>query len=230
MGRVNFNTIFARYKRVGKANVRLTQSTLFLTKPINPNSTSYRFDVLETETGTLQPDELRLNLNDEFICATMGLYLVATARTADGVAPKSATKLFTYTPGELDNTSAIGLQNFYAGQLSISVNNIVYLEKWDSRKHEFVPRTQYSNLVAAPGAQASQASVDFSRNSMFPVEPLITLSGAKKSTVVFNLPSALTSGVFSFTDDKGAVTTYTIDRVGLLIRGLNAQNGAVFQS
>lgn len=230
MGRVNYNTIFAKYKRLGKQSVRLTQSTLFLTKPINPNSTSYNFDVLETQTATLQPDEIRLNLNDEFIITTLGMYLVATARTADGAAPKTGVKLFTYTPGELDNTSAIGLENFYAGQLQISVNNIVYLDKWDSRKHEYVPRTQFANLVAAPGAQATQPNVEMSKNAMFPIEPLLTLSGSKKNQIILNLPTAITGATFAWTDDKGATTTYEINRIGLMLRGLNAQNGAVFQN
>jgi len=231
MGRINYKTIMAKYSRLGKANVRLTQSTLFLTKPINPNVTSYNFDVLETQTATLQADEIRLNINDEFIITTLGMYLIATARTGDGVVPAvSATKLFTYTPAELDNNSAVKLENFYAGALQISVNNIVYLDKWDTRKHECVPRTQFGNLVAAPGAQATQPSNEMSKNSMFPVEPLLTLSGAKKNSLLLTLPSAIQSGVFAFIDDKGATTTYTIDRVGLLVRGLNAQNGSVFQN
>ena len=230
MGRINYKTIMAKYSRLGKQNVRLTQSTLFLTKPINPNVTTYSFDVLETQNATLQADELRLNINDEFIITTLGMYLVATARTGDGVAPAvTGQKLFTYTPGELDNNSAIKLENFYAGALQISVNNIVYLDKWDTRKHEYVPRTQFANNVALVG-QATQPQGEFSKNAMFPVEPLITLSGAKKTNLILTLPTAISGGAFAWIDDKGATTTYTIDRVGLLVRGLNAQNGSVFQN
>ena len=46
--RINFKTIIAKYAKLGKGNVRLTQSTLYLTKPINPTTTVYNFDVLET--------------------------------------------------------------------------------------------------------------------------------------------------------------------------------------
>ena len=230
MGRLNYSVIFNRYKRVGKGNVRLTQSALFLTKPIQPTQSTYQFDVLETQTGTLQPDEIRLNLNDEFIIASMGLYLVGTQKRSDGAAGSDAQVLFTYAPAELDGTTARNLANFYAGQLSISVNNIVYLEKWDSRRHLNVPRTQYANLVAAPGGQATIASNEFSKNGMFPVEPLITISGSKKTTIQLQLPTAITAGTFTHTDDKGAVNTIEINRVGLLLRGLNAQNGAVFQN
>ena len=65
---------------------------------------------------------------------------------------------------------------------------------------------------------------------MFPVEPLITISGSKKTTIQLQLPTAITAGTFTHTDDKGAVNTIEINRVGLLLRGLNAQNGAVFQN
>ena len=34
LNRVNFNNIIEKYKSIGKGNVRLTQSTLFLTKTL----------------------------------------------------------------------------------------------------------------------------------------------------------------------------------------------------
>lgn len=236
MGRINYATILAKYKRVNKANVRLTQSTLFLTKPISATATTYNFDVLETQTSTLQADEIRLNLNDEFIITTMGMYLIAEQQTGDGAGATltGVKRLFTYAPMQLDGVTAAKLQNFYAGALQISVNNIVYLDKWDTRKHEFVPRTQDSNFQAAAAAfQATQGLInanEFSKNAMFPVEPLLTLSGAKKNNITLQLPTALTSGTFTLVDDKGATNTWVINRVGLLVRGLNAQNGASFQN
>jgi len=225
--RVNFNTIFAKYRKLGKGSVRLTQSTLFLSKPISATQTTYQFDVLETQTATLQADEIRLNLNDEFIITQMGMYLQASVGR-EGVAGGSIKKLFTCVPAELDNITAQGLQNFYAGQFQIAVNNIVYLDKYDTRKHEFVPRTQFQNFATPNGA--SLPSVNFSKDSMYPCEPLISLSGSKKNTLTLSLPSAITGGTFNFTDDKGAITTYTIDRVCVMLRGLNAQNGSVFQN
>ena len=229
MGRVNFQTIFNRYKRVGKANVRLTQSSLILSQPINATKTVYNFDVLETQTANLTPDQIRLNLNDEFIIATMGIYLQASLKNEEGL-DTGVKKLFTYAPMELDQVSMRKVQNLYNGQLSIAVNNIVYLEKWDTAKHENVSRTQYANLVAAPGAQATQPSNNYSKDAMFPVEPLITLSGAKKNNLSLSLSQAIAPTGFTFTDDKGIASTYSIDRIVWVMRGLNAQNGAVFQS
>jgi hypothetical protein len=221
--RVNFKTIIDKYRALVKANVRLTQSTLFLTKPIVANTSSYNFDVLETQNQTLQADEIRLNLNDEYIITHIGMYLVAKVTNAGGF---SGTRLLTYAPTET-NSNVVALQDFFSGTLQISVNNIVYLDKYDTRKHEYVPRTQFDNFTL--NTQSSQPSVDFSKDGMYAMEPLLTLSGAKKNTITLNLPKAISGQTFNITNNAGDIVQYQIERVGILMRGLNAQNGSVFQ-
>ena len=228
--RVNYNTIIAKYRKMGKGNVRLTQSSLILSKPINPNVTTYNFDVLETQTSTLSPDEIRLNLNDEFVITQIGMYLQAEfGSIAEGVfAPNGVKKLFTYSPIQLNGAEGQKVQNFFDGQLRISVNNIVYLDKYDTRKHEFVPRTQIDNLTAASYG-ATQDSVDFSKNGMYGTEPLLVLSGAKKNEITLSLPTAISQATFTFTTDDGVAQAFRINRVVAFLRGLNAQNASAFQ-
>ena len=233
MGRINYANIMAKYRAVNKGNVRLTQSTLFLTKPINATQTNYSFDVLETQTATLQADEIRLNLNDEFIITTMGFYLVAE-KYLDGTTPTGVKRLLTYAPFQLDGTEAAKVENFYAGAFQIAVNNIVYLDKFDTRKSEYVPRTQDQNAYAA-GTSSSAVngllnSNEFSKNGMFPVEPLLTLSGAKKNALTLQLPTSISPATFTVTDDAAKSNIWIVNRVSVLMRGLNAQNGASFQS
>jgi ethanolamine utilization protein EutA (predicted chaperonin) len=81
LNRVNFNNIIEKYKSIGKGNVRLTQSTLFLTKDIDSTKTVYNFDVLEQQSGTVPDDNIQLNINDEFIVTDIGIYLQANIRT-----------------------------------------------------------------------------------------------------------------------------------------------------
>lgn len=232
MGRLNYSTILAKYKRAGKGNVRLTQSTLFMSKAIDATKTTYNFDVLETQNATLVADEIRLNLNDEFIITTMGIYLQAELLV--GGAASGIKRLLTYAPQQIDGVVASKVQNLYAGALQISVNNIVYLDKWDTRKHEVVPRTQEEGFIAAAAAfQASKGSLSsaqFSKDAMFPVEPLITLSGAKKTNIVLNVPTALTPGSITIKDNAAQDQVWSINRIGILVRGLNAQNAASFQN
>lgn len=226
MGRVNYKVILDQYKKNGKGNVRLTQSSLYLTKPISSTQTSYNFDVLETQSATLQGNEIRLNLNDEFIVTQLGFYLQASV--SDGLGTSYGNVLLT-TPPTQDAGATATLNNFYQGAFQIAVNNVIYLDKWDTTKHKFVPRTQYADYFLAGGQSARIDSVDFSRNSMYPVEPLITLSGAKKNDLRLDLPTAISGATFTIATNDGRSNVYVIDRVGIFLRGLNAQNGASFQ-
>ena len=127
----------------------------------------------------------------------------------------------------MDATKAGTLNGLIDGVLKISVNNVVYVDKWDTRKHEIVPMAQHHQfLTTTQFAQIAQFS---SREYLYPVEPLITLSGAKKNQIELNLPVALTGQTFT---NAGQTGTYSvvIDRIAVMLRGYNAQNAAGFQS
>jgi hypothetical protein len=228
--RVNFSLIKANYNKIGKGNVRLTQSSLFITKDIDPTKSNYDFDVLENQTQTLQPDEIRLNINDEFIVTDLGVYLYGrwSASTPEGAKIGTGTQLLTYAPCELDGTALLS-KDLYAGQLKIAVNNIVYLEKWDTRKHELVTRTQFASQLAGTTV-ATIPSNDFSSDGMMPFSPLLTLSGAKKNDISIRLPQSISGSAVSWLDQKGNTIKVEITKIALRMYGLNAQNGAKFQN
>jgi len=228
--RVNFSLIKSNYNKIGKGNVRLTQSSLFITKDIDPTKSNYDFDVLENQTQTLQPDEIRLNINDEFIVTDLGVYLYGTwtASTPENVKIGQGTQLLTYAPVELDG-NAIVSKNLYAGQLKIAVNNIVYLEKWDTRKHELVTRTQFATMLAGTNV-ATMPSNDFSTDGMMAFSPLLTLSGAKKNDISIRLPQSIAGSTITWKDQKGNTISMQISKIALRMYGLNAQNGAKFQN
>jgi hypothetical protein len=227
--RINFKTILSKYNKVGKANVRLTQSTLVLSKPISATTTVYNFDVLESQTQTLIGDEIRLNLNDEFIITSLGFYIQARVLDALG-ADTGAKVLLSYSPFEQNSLQASRIANFWNGSFQIAVNNIIYLDKYDTRKSLFVPRTQFANFSALTGTPSTQPSVDFSKDSMYSTEPLLTLSGAKKNNLILTLPQAISTATFVVLDNQNTAYSLVADRVVCLARGLNAQNGASFQS
>lgn len=225
--RINFKTIIAKYSKLGKGNVRLTQSSLYLTKPILPTTTVYNFDVLETQAVTLQANELRLNLNDEFIVTQMAMGLECSVLDKDRV-DTGAKFLLTYAPFEQDSVEAAKIANYYAGALQISVNNIVYLDKYDMRRSQIVPTSEFSNYVAA-ATTSSQPSINWSQDSYYSNEPLLTLSGSKKNNITISLPTAITTASFVIKDNQNISYTVKADRVFWATRGLNAQNGSVFQ-
>jgi hypothetical protein len=228
--RINFKTILAKYQNVGKGNVRLTQSTLFLTRPINPTSTVYQFDVLESQTQTLDGNEIRLNLNDEYIITQIGFYIQGKVfvKTEGGFADSGKRVLTTYAPYQTSVGEANKLASFYDGAFQIAVNNIVYLDKYDTRKAEVTPITNTQNLLAGTNS-AAMNSIDFSQNGLYGTEPLLTLSGAKKNTLTLTLPSAMDVATFLYTDGTNTQYQIVYDRVCVKFLGLNAQNGASFQ-
>lgn len=225
MSRASYSKIKAQYNALGKSKVRLTQSTLILTKAISTTQTNYSFDVLDSQTTTLQTNEIRLNQNDEFVVTHIGIYL-------QGIANTGATKLMSYAPFDIDAVKAGTVNGLFDGYLKISVNNVVFIDKWDTRKHEFVPVRQHAAFVAATaaiGSTPSTIAAFSSREFMYPVEPMITLSGAKKNAVELLLPVALTGQTFTVAAATGTYSV-VIDRIAVVLRGWNAQNAAAFQS
>jgi len=231
--RANYARIKSKYNRIGKNSVRLTQSSLFLTKDIDATKSTYDFDVLENQTQTLQADEIRLNINDEFIITHMGIYLYGTWQV--GSEANKGRQLLTYAPIELDKTALL-VKDLYAGQIKVAVNNIVYMEKWDTRKHEVIPSKEYQNFiptVVATGITAfpaAQPSNNFESAAMIKLEPMLTLSGAKKNDITLRLPNAITGGAYSWTNNKNEIVVCNVTRIAIRLYGLNAQNGAKFQS
>lgn len=230
--RNNFVKIRDAYRTRGKGNVRLTQSSLLLIRPINNTSSNYIFPVLENDnTGGIIPEEVRLNMNDEFVITGMGLYLMATVKagetTFNGKFP------LTYPPMEVDAAQAGKLQVIYDGTLKLAVNNIVYVEKFDARRSKLIPRTEFQQTITAGGATALFSaripSNDFAKDAMYPVQPMVTLSGAKKNEISLALPAAADSGTITYVDQKGTSISLVINAIGLMLRGYNAQNAAKFQ-
>jgi hypothetical protein len=224
--RANFSLIRKKYEAIGKGNVRLTPSTMYLTQLIAATKSAYTFDVLENQTGTLQPNEIRLNSNDEFVVSHIGVMLEGTY----GALATSPKIRFSYAPIEL-STNCGTVLDLYNGFLKIGVNNIIYLDKWDTKKCEKNTFTQFTNQVVGTSASAHPSN-DWSSDTMIPLSSLLTLSGAKKNEVTIQLPTAIAPvlvGV-TYSDTGGAPTQIIINRVAIRFFGLLAQNGAKFQN
>jgi len=227
--RVNFVKIREEYAKRGVKGVRLTESSLFLTQLIDQNKTSYTFDVLDSQNTGLQPDEIRLNINDEFIATHMGVFLYGRASLVPVTAtsPK-APYIFTYAPIEMSGQT-VQLDGLYAGIMKIGVNNIIYVEKWDTRKCRQVQRTQFASFIAGVPV-CTTPSQENDMDGMIALEPMVTLSGAKKNEITLNLPKAINLTNFILTTQAGDVVNFDIDRIAVKFFGLNAQNASVFQS
>jgi hypothetical protein len=226
--RQNFKGIFEKYKALGKGAVRLTQSALFTTQLIDPTKTTYTFPILETDKDVnTDPSEIRLNINDEFIVTSMLIGLYGSLNMGQQMQSK---EIFTHAPIN-QNAAFVTVRNLYSGKFRLGVNNVIYIEKWDVKRHEFIPRTEFSNtFAAAPFAGATIPSMDWSRNGFYPMQPMVTLSGAKKNELTIELPAAISGATGTLApNEQGNTIAIDIQRICILFRGYNAQNAAKFQ-
>jgi len=219
--RRNYKAVYQNYlSRVkGKAGdvPRLTQSTIFLVQAINTTKSSYTFDPLEFAGQAA--DELRLNLNDEFTATDFGVYLKGTV--TDAAAASTTSVLLTANQFELLAAGqSLKSGNLFAGAMSLDINNVKFIEKFDLRRNNMVRQGRFT--------EASNTNYDFNQDGMVALAPMVTLSGAKKNTVTLSLPEALAPFTFGFVGATQTMT-YTIDSIALRFFGLNAQNAAKFQ-
>jgi hypothetical protein len=225
MLRNSYRVILKRYRKIGKKNVRLTQSSLLLEALIDSSKDTYKFPVLESEAPVL-PEEIRLNINDEFVSYDVGYYVKVRQEIAG--TPGTNFIFWTYAAAELHSVF-LALEGAWLGVMQILVNKISRLEKWDLKKHNYVPRTQYQSSSAGIPA-ATQPSIDFADHGTIPMQPMVTLSGAKKNDIILSYVAAVPAALSAdWVTPNGAAVTHVPTHLVLFFRGLLAQNAAKFQ-
>lgn len=226
--RESYKVIRTKYTKLGKGAVRLTQSTLIFALAISANTNTYQFPVLDTDNAaTAKPYEIRLNMNDEFISYEVGYYIVSSNRDLNDI--PLGYYWWTYAPFELGLTAA-QLVGAWDAKMSIDINNIKRLEKWDMKKHNFIPRTQLKNSFVG-STFATQPSINYAADGVATMQPMLTLSGAKKNNVVLTLAKSIV-GAVSLQQNlpDGQNIFYDFKDLALLFRGMLAQNAAKFQN
>lgn len=226
MERASYQRILKQYQARKKGNVRLTQSSLILIQTLTGDQKVYAFPVLQSDTQTAtDPAEVRLNLNDEFVSYEVGYYLRATHRNSAGAV--DAAMYLPYAPAEL-GAANYPLNGIWEARMSISVNNIKRLEKWDMLKHKCVPRTQFSNFsVGIPNA--TQPSVCYGESGTASMQPMLTFTGAKKNDIEVTMNTAVAPVAAVDWITVSGTVTQAINQVALIFRGMLAQNAAKFQ-
>jgi hypothetical protein len=194
-GRLVYTNALNTLGRAGvSANVALlTQSYLRFEINLSTAQTRYQFDTLVNENlNTNFVTQQKLNLQDAFICSSIGFYIGLAASSA---ATETVVPLYTYADPTIFSTAnaATSLQTVYGGQMSLTVNQRQVVPSWDLYKHYYVPVTQTGNNPTGVTAATLRNSVDFSQNGYYTVEPNIIINGAKKNELVVNLSQALTA-------------------------------------
>ena len=231
--RKDFSIIKKQFKEIGKGNVRLTQSSLILLQPISPTKTVYTFPVLENDNATgVRPQEIKLNQNDEFSITQLGVYAVGTLSYPSGeeVISKDGLIYMTHAAYNQNDTDAYKIKPLWNGYLKIAVNNIVYVDKFDTIKSEQTQRTQFQDRNATELNGATVPSISMETDGMNQLAPTIQLSGAKKNEISLILNDAISPVDYVLKNNENVAVTVSIKYVGLIMRGLLGQNAASFQT
>jgi hypothetical protein len=226
--RLNFLNASAAMKRAGvnPGQAVLSPSYLRLETLINStsSSTNFRFDVLVNE-NTQQftfPTQQKLNLQDAFVCSSIGVFLGCPSSNTD-----STFRLLTYpSVGSISGSAshftaaqATAAHVFYNGFLSLVINQRTILPYWDLARHLDIPQTQAAAVSATTTAPVApihlnEDQLDLGDMGSYPCEPNLIFSGAKKHELTITLPSGIPTA---------SLPTNGI-RVVLILRGILAQN------
>lgn len=189
--------------RAGKstAGAVLSQSYLRLETAFVAGQANYRFDVLvnENQSGSANfPTCNKLNLQDSFYIASMGIFIGAPSSASDTTFP-----LLTYPNTTQLGASADNYNSFYNGYLSLTMNQRVIVPYWNLNRHYCVNQTQQTATLLD---QANLGSDGF-----YPIEPMWVLSGDKKNDLTITLPA-------------GLATIQANSRIVIVMNGILAQN------
>jgi hypothetical protein len=229
LSRFDYGKIKKQYDALGKENIRLTQSTLTLIQDINANKSLYTFPVLTSDNATgVKPAEIRLDPNDEMVVTQIGFYLLA--KKLQGPKADSYDGYYYLTHNAIyQNQVAVAGLPFYDGIFRLSINNINYIDKYDLRKHEQYQRSEWNTQGSVNKSFATLPSIESESDGMYPVSPMVVLSGAKKLDLSVSLPNPIAPYQLQFTGNDGNAQTFNIESIAIVCRGMLAQNGAVYQ-
>lgn len=198
-------TITKTYGPAAVGKFVLTMSTLRLEQPIVAGQTLYTFPVLtfDNQTNPSFNTEIRLKQQDTFIVSHMIYYLLLpTSATDTAVIP------LTYESPFLTGVNAIPMRSLWSGDIRITIGNYVYVYNWDLLRHYYAPQTQQT---AALGAASPTDQKRLVEDGFCPVEPTVALMGTEDNLIQVNL-------------DAAPATFNAFARIGIMFRGVNAQN------
>jgi hypothetical protein len=184
----------------------LSQSYLRSEVAMSTTSTSYTIPILVNSGSTSFPTTNLLNLQDAFICSSIGIFVAIPA-----AATTTAFPLYTYPNALVFTTAgaATALYSLYGGKMSLTTNNRQILPSWDIYRHLYVPQTQQGAAATATVIDQNDAA-DF---GYYPCEPNLVFVGSKNNVLTLELPSAIAT-----------LQASTAPRIVVVMRGLLAQN------
>lgn len=199
------NVIIQNFGAGAVSKFALTMSTLRLEQPLVANQNQFTFPVLNQDNtgGIVYNTEKRLKQQDSFFISHLSYYLLLPSSSTDTTAIP-----LTYESPFNSGAAASALRALWSGTLTMTLANYKFMYNWDLLKHYYAPQTQ---ATSAPGAGSPVDQKRLLDDSFSPVEPMITLVGTEDNLIQVTLDAAIVSPPANA-------------RIGIMMRGVNAQN------
>jgi hypothetical protein len=191
--RQTYSLIKKAYSKVGR-NPITTASTIRLIQPIATGKTFYTFPILQGDVATTYAEESLLNRADAFTATHIGLFVGGL--NPDGTASTAANySLYPYNSYAVEHAIGNGEVLFNNSYLNIAINNVQYLQNFDTRRFNNAGVVQ-QNIVTSTSVAGGDAQDSLSGDAGFvPLVPTLQFSGSAKIDITLNLPVSLAAAL-----------------------------------
>lgn len=194
--RQTYSLIKKAYNKAGR-NPITTASTIRLIQPVATGKTFYTFPILQGDTAQTYAEASLLNRADAFTATHVGIFIggltpTGTAATGGDYA------LYPYNSYPVETAIGNGEVLFNNSYLNIAINNVQYLQNFDTRRFNSAPIVQQgialAGVAATPVAPAYTDSL-FGDAGFVPLVPTLQFSGSAKVDITLNLPQSLAAAL-----------------------------------
>lgn len=191
--RQTYSLIKKAYNKVGR-NPITTASTLRLIQPVAAGKTFYTFPILQGDVATSYPEESLLNRADAFTATHIGLFIGGL--TPAGLASTAANySLYPYNSYAVEQGISNAEVLFNNSYLNIAINNVQYLQNFDTRRFSNAGVVQ-QGIVLSTSVAGGVAQDSLTGDAGFvPLVPTLQFSGSAKVDITLNLPVSLTNAI-----------------------------------
>lgn len=191
--RQTYSLIKKAYNKVGR-NPITTASTLRLIQPVQTGKTYYTFPILQGDVATSYPEESLLNRADAFTATHIGLFIGGL--TPAGAASTAANyALYPYNSFAVETGIGNAEVLFNNSYLNIAINNVQYLQNFDTRRFSNAGVVQ-QGIATSTSAAGGVAQDSLTGDAGFvPLVPTLQFSGSAKVDITLNLPVSLAAAL-----------------------------------
>jgi hypothetical protein len=144
------------------------------------SKSTYEFNI-KKDQGTSLIHDRKLDINDSFVVADLGVMLLGEDPTKPGIGLLQSYPNNTVFAAEASNVTPAHLNIFYNGGYRVKVGDTVYAEHIATENMLCVRTTQQS--------ASGNFSERFGKDGTVPLNPDITLNGSAKNEITLNVPT-----------------------------------------